>query len=173
MKNKLFLIFILGVLSGTSLKAQSLTPVIIASSGGYYSTAVGSLSSTVAEMTMVQTFGSAVNFLTQGFQQPELLTASVNEIKQAPGDIAVYPNPSNGNFSITINSKENGSAEISVYNLLGQLVISQQMPINQGKNNTSIDISGSSTGIYFLEYLYSGDNEKKESKVIKIILANQ
>ena len=47
------------------------------------------------------------------------------------------------------------------------------MPINQGKNNTSIDISGSSTGIYFLEYLYSGDNEKKESKVIKIILANQ
>lgn len=114
MKNKFILLLFLGVIGGNTLHAQSLTPTVVASSGGYYSSAAGSLSATVAEMTMVQTFTSTNNFLTQGFQQPGEWYSSVKE-DQTSGSISVYPNPSNGKFSITVNSTENGSAKIHVY----------------------------------------------------------
>ena len=47
--------------------AQSLSPSVISSAGDFFSNASGSLSSTVAEMTMVETFSSTNNKLTQGF----------------------------------------------------------------------------------------------------------
>ena len=169
MKNKFILLLVLGVVAGSTLFAQSLTPMVISSSGGYYSSAAGSLSATVAEMTMVQTFTSMGNYLTQGFQQPEEWYASVKE-DQVPGNISIYPNPSNGKFNITVNSLEKGLAQIHLYDILGQKTFSSQMGIGSGVNTENIDITGYATGMYFLEYLYAGDNGKKESKVIKINL---
>jgi hypothetical protein len=51
------------------LSAQSLSPQVIASAGGYQSGSVGSLSFTIGE-TNTQTLTSATHMLTQGFQQP-------------------------------------------------------------------------------------------------------
>ena len=160
------------VMAGSTLFAQSLTPMVISSSGGYYSSAAGSLSATVAEMTMVQTFTSMGNFLTQGFQQPEEWYVSVNEEQQTDGNISIYPNPSSGKFKITVNSPEKGNASIQLYDMLGQKTFSSQMEIGPGSNTENIDITGYAMGIYFLEYLYTSDNGKKESKVIKINLVN-
>ncbi len=122
-------------------------------------------------MTMVQTFTSMGNFLTQGFQQPEEWYASVKE-EQVPGNISIYPNPSNGKFSITVNSKDKGLAQILLYDILGQKTFIMQMEIGTGLNTGNIDIRAYAMGIYFLEYLYTGDKGKKESKVIKINLVN-
>ncbi|HNW91130.1 MAG TPA: T9SS type A sorting domain-containing protein [Bacteroidales bacterium] len=170
MKTKFFLLLVSGVLAGSTLFAQSLTPVVISSSGGYVSSAAGSLSSTVAEMTMVQTFSSMGNFLTQGFQQPEEWYTSVNEEQQTDEGISIYPNPSNGKFSVTVNSKETGLAEVHLYDILGQKTFTIQMEIGTGLNTENIDIRDYAMGMYFLEYLYTGDNGKKESKVVKINL---
>ncbi len=49
--------------------AQSLSPKVIASAGGYFASANASLSWTLGE-TMGQTFSNGGNTLTQGFQQP-------------------------------------------------------------------------------------------------------
>jgi len=172
MKNKIILFLVLGVFAGSTLIAQSLTPMVISSSGGYYSNAAGSLSATVAEMTMVQTFTSMGNFLTQGFQQPEEWYVSVNEEKPQDGAISIFPNPSNGKFSIVVNSPEKGKASIHLYDILGQQTFSRLMDIRTGVNTENIDITGNALGMYFLEYIYTGDNGKKESKVIKINLVN-
>ena len=56
------------VLVGTFTQAQSLSPKVIASAGGYQSNTAGSLSFTIGE-TNTQTFTSATHMLTQGFQQ--------------------------------------------------------------------------------------------------------
>ncbi len=60
--------------------------------------------------------------------------------------IKVYPNPSNGIFSIT-NNILNNTFEVSVHNTLGQLLKTETM-----KNNTKfpLDLRGFSTGIYYL-----------------------
>ena len=44
------------------------------------------------------------------------------------------------------------------------------MDISVGVNTENIDIRAYAMGMYFLEYLYTGDNGKKESIVIKINL---
>lgn len=50
------------------------------------------------------------------------------------------------------------------------MMVSKQMNIATGTNTENIDIRDYAMGIYLLEYLYTGDNGKKESKVIKINL---
>ena len=63
------------------LNAQSLSPQVIASAGGYQSNATGSLSFTIGE-TNTQTLASATHMLTQGFQQPYKLTLNVKAFLQ-------------------------------------------------------------------------------------------
>ena len=172
MRKIIVLLLFIGILGVVPCMAQSLTPTVISSFGGYFSNTSGSLSATVAEMTMVESFNSAGIFLTQGFQQPEEWYASVNEEPQSDGTISIYPNPSNGKFSITINSPENGSAQIYLYDMLGQKTLSMQMNIATGLNNENIDIQRYAMGIYFLKYLYTGDNGEKKSEVIKINLVH-
>jgi len=121
---------------------------------------------------MMQTFTSMGNFLTQGFQQPEEWYTSVNEEQQTDEGISIYPTSFDGKFSLTVNSKENGLARIQLYDVLGQKTFSRQMDISAGLNTENIDISRYSMGMYFLEYLYTGNNVKKESKVVKINLVN-
>ncbi|MGD0710407.1 MAG: hypothetical protein ABR968_04440 [Bacteroidales bacterium] len=93
MKSKfLVLIAVLGI-CGLTARSQTLSPTVISSSGGFYNNSSGMLSTTVAEMTMVQTFQSGSNFLTQGFQQPEDYTVGIVETPVVSGDILIYPNP--------------------------------------------------------------------------------
>ena len=52
------------------------------------------------------------------------------------------------------------------------MTFSKQMEIGTGLNTENIDIRAFAMGMYFLEYLYTGNNGRKESKVIKINLVN-
>ncbi|MBK7761888.1 MAG: hypothetical protein IPI46_00760 [Bacteroidetes bacterium] len=78
MKNKIILAFI--IISShypiITLKAQTLSPQVIASAGGFQSNAAGSLSFTIGE-TNTQTLTSANHMLTQGFQQPYKMTLNL------------------------------------------------------------------------------------------------
>lgn len=56
--------------------------------------------------------------------------------------ISLYPNPAENNLNVTLNK----SAEITVYNIMGQVVMNQQG--NAGVNR--LDISNLNSGVYFL-----------------------
>lgn len=76
------LIFSIMIAIGTidELKAQSPSHQVIASAGGYQSSAIGSISFTIGE-TNIQTLTSANNILTQGFQQPFLIIGTNFRLK--------------------------------------------------------------------------------------------
>jgi len=59
------------------LHGQSLTPQVIASSGGYFTNGSGSLSWTIGE-TITETFTAGSSQLTQGFQQPDVVKVNIN-----------------------------------------------------------------------------------------------
>ena len=59
------------LISPAFLIAQTLSPSVISSAGGYFNAANGSLSWTMGE-TVIQTLQSGSNMLTEGFQQPEV-----------------------------------------------------------------------------------------------------
>ncbi|MEI6822411.1 MAG: glycosyl hydrolase family 18 protein [Bacteroidota bacterium] len=88
--------------------------------------------------------------------------ASVNQLN--PTDISqlnIYPNPSNGIFNITANNKPENVCNVTIYNLMGNLV--KEFEWN-GENNT-IYLSNYASGIYFIKVSYKDKIEVKKIMV--------
>jgi hypothetical protein len=71
--------------------------------------------------------------------------------------VSVYPNPSNGNFTINVYKEYN----MSVYDITGRVIYTKL--INDGAS--SIDLSKHNSGIYFVRL--TNDNESKVIRVVK------
>lgn len=171
MKTNLRLLFLMaGIVLSVTGRAQTLSPCAISSSGGFFSSASVSLSSTVAEMTLVQTFTSLGNILTQGFQQPEDFSVGIHESLITVNNVSIYPNPSNGAFVIELYSPGNNTSSIKLLNLVGQQIQIQNYPLTAGINKISYDISSLSQGIYILEIYPNNQNIKAHPIVKKINL---
>jgi hypothetical protein len=149
---KLYFAFALGLLS-LGISAQSLTPTVIASTGGFSSNANGSLSYTVGEMTMVQTFSANNNILTQGFQQPNDQILGLLDITQDDfGSFAVYPNPAVDMTKWGFEMPEAGRVSIVMYDVLGQKV-SDVYSANcepGTKVTNDVQVSNYAAGMYFM-----------------------
>lgn len=75
-------------------------------------------------------------------------------------ELAFYPNPTNSNVNVSV---KNGSiAEISVYDISGKKIMTK----TSGMSVDVIDLSGATSGMYFLE-VSTDTNEKFTRKVIK------
>ena len=72
---------------------------------------------------------------------------------------AIYPNPSNGSFSVQTKTNLNS---IDIYSHTGQLV--KTIIVDDKSNKVDIQVKGLSTGIYLIEL--KNDSEKSWKKVI-------
>ena len=72
-------------------------------------------------------------------------------------DVKIYPNPTNGLFTVVT---EDNDSRIEIYSVNGQLVYSEQV----SSLKTQIDLSNLVKGIYFIKV--SSDNKVANSKVI-------
>ncbi|MEJ6981533.1 T9SS type A sorting domain-containing protein [Pedobacter sp. P351] len=64
--------------------------------------------------------------------------------------VSVYPNPSNGNFKVSVSSVENGKVSISVYNVGGTLVKSTT-DIKNGAFEKEMNLQGLPAGTYYIK----------------------
>ena len=76
-------------------------------------------------------------------------------------DITIYPNPSNG--LIKIETQSLTKLQIEVYNILGELIM-EQSSLNQ---QTLIDLSNHSAGVYIVKVYYNDNKIIHEKIVIK------
>jgi len=88
------------------------------------------------------------------------VTTGIQNISYTNGNITVYPNPSNGVF--TIKSAISGQWSVDVYNLLGEKVYTQSNIQNQTFN---IDLGSQSNGIYFYRVTNLDGNNVGEGKL--------
>ncbi len=63
---------------------------------------------------------------------------------------SIYPNPSKGNFTVNVNTKNVKSMEIKIVNLQGQIVYTKNNLNNNSIISEQIDLSKNSKGIYFM-----------------------
>lgn len=82
---------------------------------------------------------------------------SVTEATLADAQVTVYPNPSDGQFNIAIESFAPGLLEIKIYNTLGQLVYADNAANTSGNFSQSIHTGDLAAGIYTLQ-LRSGND---------------
>jgi hypothetical protein len=160
---KLYFVFA-GALLSLGMNAQSLTPQVIASTGGYSSNANGSLSYTVGEMTMVQTFSANGNILTQGFQQPNdsIPVGILDVTKDDFGAFIMYPNPAIDYTWFAFQMPEAGKVTISLYDMLGQKVSDvYSANYSNGKVTGQTNTQTLSAAMYFMTLTFVSAQDGK------------
>lgn len=75
------------------------------------------------------------------------LVTSVNKAKPEK-KINIYPNPTNGNFTINSNFRDTEKIEITITNCIGQIVDNKKYKYSSQLN---VDLSEKQKGIYFIE----------------------
>jgi hypothetical protein len=78
----------------------------------------------------------------------------------------VYPNPSNGNFSLDIMSEQAGMVSYTITDMLGRQVLSQTQQVS---SNTTLDIKMESAqaGQYIIKAQLNGQVFVKKIVVVK------
>jgi hypothetical protein len=79
-------------------------------------------------------------------------------------NMRVYPNPSDGRFTIEFNSRVKTDGLVLVSNMLGETVYSEPIAIEQGSFSHSLDLDGLSQGIYNLMVLI--DQGKSSNRIL-------
>ena len=68
----------------------------------------------------------------------------------------VYPNPASDQLFIEVNASQHSEMSISVYNIMGQKVMDQNVTVSTGINRPSINVSNLTDGIYFVTVKANG-----------------
>jgi hypothetical protein len=157
----LFLVFSCNIVQG-----QSLSPEVIGSTGDFYTSPAGSVSFTIGE-TVVETFNSGSNYLTQGFQQPFMLVTAIPETS-VENSMFVYPNPVKNNLFLDFNNMEAGAYHIAIYDASGKKIMDKQIQINAQFLATEITFTDLMNGIYLVKI----NNEHTLNKTFKIVKQN-
>ncbi len=97
---------------------------------------------------MGETYTSANNILTQGFQQPWDFGTSVTP-GLSPVNADLFPNPTNDVVNIQFGNNSNGLYVIEVYNTLGQMLSATQYTASPSAR-TTVSLFNYSDGIYFI-----------------------
>jgi len=149
--------------------SQSLSPTVIASTGGFSQNANGSLSYTVGEMTMVETFSANGNILTQGFQQPnDNITGLIDLTQDEFGSFVVYPNPAVEDMWFGFELPEAGKVQITLYNTLGQKITDvYQTNYQNGKIVEQLNVAPYAAGVYMLSMNFVADADGKTRNTTK------
>jgi PKD repeat protein len=112
-----------------------------------------SCSATYCDSLTVDSVGIMRDGMQEGFTinvlSPAQVTGTLESTIENISSIQIYPNPSTGNFTIS------AAANIEVYNLIGDLILSEN-------NATSIDLTATPKGMYFVRL-----NGDKIEKLIK------
>ncbi len=107
-----------------------------------------------ATQVMTHTYtviGTDLNGCTDTAQVTVKVNACTGLAESSLSQISIYPNPSNGNFTI----KSEGDVVMQVLNEMGQLI--RVIELNE-QNQHHVEISGLSKGIYFIQGIPSSAN---------------
>ncbi len=130
-------------------KAQTSSPDVISSSGGFAIGTGFTNSYTLGQGSLPETFNAGTFILTQGFQQPPDFTTGFAPTSD-PFSFGTFPNPTNGQFSLQYDLENPSEITIEVFDVLGQSVYSEISSQPTGHQIHSVDISNQQNGIYFI-----------------------
>jgi len=80
--------------------------------------------------------------------------------------ISVFPNPTNGNFTVNAKSENaNADNQLTIYNLVGKVIVRKNLESTSGNFTAKVDLSSYPNGMYFIEVLIG--EKKLTNKLIK------
>ena len=88
--------------------------------------------------------------------RPEGLGINEHEAVNPMTSARLYPNPASDMLNIEVNASQASEMSISIYNIMGQNVMNQNVNITTGMNTRNINISDLNSGIYFVTVKANG-----------------
>lgn len=170
---KTTLCFLFGLIVSISIRAQTLRPTILNSTGGTGVINGIQVDYSFGEITMIQTFSTSKLIVTQGLLQTRTDTAATG-IHSDSFDvpvISVYPNPAQ---QLVTFESESTSAEKLNYQLTdinGKIIINRELRYSGRKVKEEINLTGLAAGIYLLK-LTVGSGDKMTTQTSKIQKSN-
>jgi hypothetical protein len=132
------------------LKAQSIWPSTINSTGGSGSIAFSTFDWSAGEMALVSTASTPSLIVTQGVLQP-----LVNDLGVAPialnKALEVFPNPANSVLNIRFISEGGGTLAYKLMDVTGKVLMAGNMPLKRGANTQQLDMAGLAAASYILQ----------------------
>jgi len=84
----------------------------------------------------------------------------------ANGNVTLFPNPSNGEFTIGMDVITNSNVNIRIENILGAIVYESNLGTIEGQHNEVIDLNNAEAGVYFVS-ITAGDQNIIKKIVIE------
>ncbi len=158
----LILLILLSTANGFS---QQLSHQVLVPAAGLATTSNLNYSQTIGE-TSVEILSSGF-ILTQGFQQPGMLTIYNT---QPPGTgVEVYPNPATDNITIKLFGEIARNFRVEVINMTGTIIRSMTLEfITRYNIEQNIDISALTLGIYLVRVTSSDSKISRTFKIEKM-----
>ena len=79
----------------------------------------------------------------------------------------LYPNPSNGQVQVQLNSPTEGDVRFTLYDLLGKVVFAERQAAMAGDQHLRFDFGGISEGVYLLQAEHESGDQHQLRVVIK------
>jgi hypothetical protein len=86
----------------------------------------------------------------------------IEQLKENEEEVMVYPNPNNGQFTLTLLNL-NGKCNIEIYNVLGEKIYTEAL---QPQDNNTLDLTDQPNGIYFYRVLKEDGGLVGSGKVV-------
>jgi len=91
------------------------------------------------------------SFISQFNLSPMIGAASVNELKAESGELKAYPNPATNNITMQMKLPETEDVEVSLINLLGEVIFTESFKNEQGLFQKQISVSSLPDATYILK----------------------
>jgi len=83
-------------------------------------------------------------------------TTGIVQYTNVNANIALYPNPSTGMVNLSISNLSDTKVQISISNILGEVVYNTQEAVSNNALNKTIDLQNMANGAYFMKVIAGG-----------------
>ncbi|MEI7595418.1 MAG: LamG-like jellyroll fold domain-containing protein [Bacteroidota bacterium] len=81
--------------------------------------------------------------------------------------VNVYPNPSNGNFNISLGEAVSGDVTIKIFNTFGQLISEKKITKTENVSVVNYDITNFNNGLYYIDVVGNGKSIQSKMLITK------
>jgi hypothetical protein len=136
-------------------KTQSTTPGIQTPCATAAQGTVGNftISYTIGEMPLVESWKQNGLFITQGVLQPVKGIADSTHQCFSAAEVNVYPNPNPGSFQLQLSIFKHGQIQINLLDASGKSCMKDEFSYN-GFTTRPYNISRLGNGVYFLQLIF-------------------
>lgn len=159
------ILIILSLVVITTVKAQTVTPVVLANDGGYAPLSNGSISWSIGE-PVSETYTGTNNILTMGFHQPELTLINMMQEQGEDVKILVFPNPVKEVLSVNLKGLNYGKYTIELNDAIGKLIYRSETNVTEDSYIFQLKVNETAAGNYFLRV--SNTSFTKTVKITKV-----